>query len=190
MKEACRHYREQLLDQLDQQWSPGDIPLDRHAEDCAECSRFYREMTDLAEHRAFSDREGIHEPNYHQMRAGVWEAIRAKEDSSIVGHIFRPAIAIPAMIVVLAVSLYFGIAGFESSASSDTGGFLTMEETESVEEDVELSDEEISMLLELELRAPVSEYLLEQQEYSTLEEIYSEDRTWDKVLDELIAAKI
>jgi len=186
MKKLCQNFREELISHWD---STGEISASltesKHMQRCDECREF------LAEFGTFSTtlEESKSSPvqlNTAKFRANVWEEIdRRTTSTGLWQQVFRPAVLAPVLAILIAVSLYWLWPENGKSPEQRMDQKILYSYAVDVLEPSDLPESTIELVAQSEFDESIKEYMLQQENYSVIQEIYESEDVWTQVLTEL-----
>ncbi|MCF7804850.1 MAG: hypothetical protein K9N46_04115 [Candidatus Marinimicrobia bacterium] len=158
-----------------------------HPENCSDCRQFLSEFGELD--ALMNSVPESKTPNFGTMRVNVWDEIErrtARPGWREWG--LRDAVVIPAIIAILAVSLYWlwPRNGVEQLSNTDTLYSYVLDELAPNE----LPEEVVHIIAKQEMGEVAGEYLLENDDYEIINEVYQSRDGWDEVLADLTETEL
>lgn len=191
MKRPCRTFQERFISA----WDAGENPdarltTDAHYPSCQHCQDFVAAFGELEQ--TYPQQEiNPPAPNFHAIRAGVWQEIDRREaKSGVLTSLLRPAILAPVMVILLAVASVWLLQNPDTQtnrAVSDDALYDVAVETLSPED---YPSQTITQLTNNELSTTLESYVLQTEDYESIQELYGTQDDWETILADVSARQL
>lgn len=192
MKAQCKQFQDECIDRFDRTGEMQNFALEReHYAKCEECRTFVASLERINIH-AKAEYSTMGKPDLHLLRSAIWDEIDTREQRQWFQSVpvFKPVALISLAIAVIAVSLYW----IWPESGNETSKYLSNSAMYEVAIE-ELSPEEypeqtIAELTRSELQFNLETYLLQTEEYETIQTFYEDQGIWEQVLSDVSAQRL
>lgn len=183
MNKTCQEFREQLLRHWEaQETIEPFLSAHAHPDSCSGCRRYLAEFQALVERLSASREAVVQEPDFHRLRAKVWDNIDVRWDQVGPGRrLLRPGVLGPVFAAIVALLVWWAVSQNPPHRSTaDMNELMYSAAVEELKPD-NYPDETIHSVMDAEMSNSIYDYFISQKDYSTIQTISASAGDWDQI---------